>query len=70
MRLRMRRGGRFGEGKTNLPPQMSHPTPQNTAPTSNPMLCARMRNGPLNPANSSVTGLMIRPVMHYKIMHG
>ena len=43
-------------------PQMSHPTPQNTAPKVRPMLCARMRKGPGKPGNSAVTGLMMRAV--------
>ena len=48
--------------ETYFLPQMSHPTPQKTAPKVRPMLCARMRNGPGKPGNSAVTGLMMRAV--------
>ena len=41
-------------------PQMSQPTPQNAAPTSRPIFCASLRNGPWK-LNSFTTGVKMRP---------
>ena len=41
-------------------PQTSQPTPQNAAPTSRPMFCASLRNGPWK-LNSFTTGVKMRP---------
>ena len=43
-------------------PKMSQPNPQNIAPQSNPMFCARVRRGGRPGLNSFVIGVKIRDV--------
>jgi hypothetical protein len=53
-------------GLTNRLPHTSHPIPQNIAPTSKPILDARVRKGPLK-WNSATTGERIKPLNNYTL---
>ena len=46
----------------HLRPKISHPNPQNTAPTSNPMFCASVNSGAFDGWNSFDTTGRIREV--------
>lgn len=48
--------------KANRRPKMSHPNPQNIAPTSNPIFCDNERSGGFEGENSLVIGGRIKDV--------